>query len=299
MYNGAGSLFALGMRVTKLAANGSPLVGPKNSYTTDSLIQAKLALEYEDGDEVVQKNGAGQICLTYQAPDSLKRGTITGLQVCTPDPNILAFMIGGNVLEKAGVDVGYQAPEVGGNPNPNGFSLEMWTRQIIDGAVAGYFWWVIPRASLKQDSDLTLSGTDPLIPEFAGTCTQNPNWLDGPNGDWEFPSDRVWQYAETDTIPDLTPNFHPVVADATVASIAITPTTPTAAVGGTSQLVATATLTPSGTKVVTNAAAWATDAAGTATVDQGGLVHGVAAGTAHITATYGGVTSPATTVTVA
>lgn len=298
MYNGAGSLFALGMRITKLDDTGAPLVGPRNSYKTDALVQAQIGLEYEDGEEIIQKNGSGVICLTYKANDSLKRGTISGLQVCTPDPNVLAFMVGGNVLERGADQVGYQAPEVGSDPNPNGFSLELWTRAIIDGAFAGYFWWVLPRANVRPSGDWVLSGADPLVPEFEGSATQNPNWLDGPNNDWEFPSDRVWQYVQTSTLPDLSPDFQPVVANPVVASIALTPDPMTAAIGGTQQAVVTATLTPSGSKIVTNAASYSSDDPAIATVSQSGLVTGVAAGTADITATYAGQ-SDTVAVTVA
>lgn len=289
-YNGAGSLFALGMRVTKLGVNGAPLPGPRNSYVSDALIQAQLGLEYEDGDEIVQKNGAGLVCLTYKAPDSLKRGTISGLQICQPDPNLIQFMIGGRVLQDGANEVGYQAPEVGTDPNPNGFSLELWTNAIIDGAQAGYFWWVIPRAQVRPSGDWALSGTDPLVPEFEGNCTQNPNWLDGPANDWEFASDRVWQYAQTSSLPTLTPGYVTVPAQPTVATIAVTPDPATAAIAGTTQMTATATLTPSGTRDVTNAAAWTSSDETKATVNNGGLITGVAAGTANITATYAGAT---------
>lgn len=289
-YNGAGSLFALGMRVTKLAANGSPLPGPRNSYVSDALIQAQLGLEYEDGDEIVQKNGAGLVCLTYKAPDSLKRGTISGLQICTPDPNLLQFMIGGRILQDGANEVGYQAPEVGTDPNPNGFSLELWTNAIIDGAQAGYFWWVIPRAQVRPSGDWALSGTDPLVPEFEGTATQNPNWLDGPANDWEFASERVWQYVQTQTLPTLTPGFQTVATQPTVASVAVTPDPAPVDIGDTQQMVATATLTPSGTKDVTNAAAWTSSDEAVATVNNGGLVTGVTAGVANIAATYAGQT---------
>jgi len=285
-YSGAGSLFALGMRVTKLDGNGSPLVGTNTSYTSDALIQAQIGLEYEDGEEITQKNGAGNVCLTYKASSTLKWGTISGLQICSPDPNLLAFMVGGNVLERGADQVGYQAPEVGFDPNPNGFSLELWTRAVIDGAFAGYFWWVIPRANLAPSGDWALSGSDPLVPEFEGTATQNPNWLDGPDNTWEFPSERVWQFVQTDTLPDLTPGFHPVITNPVVASIAVTPATPAIDIGDTAQAVATATLTPSGTKIVTNAATWSSSAPAIATVSQSGLITGLTAGTATITATY-------------
>lgn len=290
MYNGAGSLFALGMRLTKLSDNGSPLVGPLNSYTTDSLIAAQLGLEYEDGDEIIQKNGAGAICLTYKAPDSLKRGTISGLQICTPDPNVLSFIEGGSVLERGADQVGYAAPEVGGNPNPNGIGIELWTRAIIDGAFAGYFWWTIPRAQLRTSAEWVLNGSDPMVPEFEGTCTQNPNWLDGPKNDWEFPSDRVWQFVQDDVVPVLTPGFTAVLADTVVASLAVTPPTQAMAVNATQQLVATATLTPSGSDDVTTATIWTTSAPAVATVNSGGFVTAHTVGSATITGTYAGQT---------
>lgn len=290
-YDGAGSLFALGMRLTKLAADGSLLAGARNSYTTDALVQLQLGLEYEAGDEITQKNGAGLVCLTYKAPDTLKRGTIKSLQVCDPDPNVLQFLMGGRVLERGAAQVGYQAPEVGQDATPNGVSIEVWTRAIINGAQAGYFWWVIPRAQMTPSKEWELSGANPLVPELDGTCTQNPLWLDGPLNDWEFQSERVWQFAETAVIPDLSPGFHTVTAQPGVASLAITPASPTVVVGATVQLVATATLTPSGTQVVTNAADWTVDDATKGTVNTAGLVTGVGAGTVNVTAKYGGQTA--------
>lgn len=289
-YNGAGSLFALGIRVTKLGPTGAPLPGARNSYVSDALVQAQLGLEYEDGDEIVQKNGAGLVCLTYKAPDSLKRGTIEGLQICQPDPNLLAMMVGGNVLMEGDREVGYQAPEVGTDPTPYGVSVELWTNAIIDGAQAGYFWWAVPRAKLRPNGSLTMSGTDPMVPELQGTCTQNPNWLDGPANDWEFASDRVWQFVQTDTLPDFTRGYREVLAQPTVTALAVTPDPGTVDVGDTLQMTATATLVPSGTHVVTTAATWSSDDETKATVNAGGLVTGVAAGTANISATYAGQT---------
>lgn len=292
-YNGAGSLFALGMRVTKLNEDGSPMEGPENSYKTDALVQAQLGLEYEDGEEIIQRNGAGQICLTYKAPDSLKRGTITGLQVCTPDPNVLAFVTGGNVLERNGDQVGYQAPQVGTDPNPNGFSLELWTRAIIDGAYAGYFWWVVPRAFVRPSGEWALSGEDPLVPEFEGFCTQNPNWLDGPQNDWDFDSSRVWQYVQIASLPDLSPGFQEVQPDLEVTSLEVTPTAPSVVAGDTEQMTATATYSDSSTADVTSAASWTSSDSAIATVDTNGLVTAVSAGTATISADYSGSTGSA------
>jgi hypothetical protein len=107
-------------------------------------------------------------------------------------------------------DIGYRAPAVGEEANPNGISLEMWTRAIDDGAYATnlpFFHWVLPRAQLRPSDAWTLSGEDPLLPGFEGTCTQNASWGSGPAEDWPYESDRVWQFARVATVPDLSPGF--------------------------------------------------------------------------------------------
>lgn len=298
-YAGEGSLFALGMKLTRLAENGAPLVGDDNSYVTNALVQANLGLEYEEGNEIIQRNGAGEICLTYKAPDSLKRGTISSLQVCTPDPAVLEFLQGGRVLyDDTMTPVGYQAPEVGSDPTPNGVGIEFFSRAIMDGAYAGYFWWVLPRAFLRTSGEWSLSGSDPLLPEFEGQMTQNPQWGDGPSNLWHYPSDRVWQYVQTDTLPyELEPpRFVDVAAELSTSSVAVSPTSATVAVGETVQITAEATMSDGSTRNVTQTATWTSADETMATVDDKGLVTGVAttgASTVDVTATYGGASASA------
>lgn len=313
MYDNAGSVYAIGSRFTRLAEDGSPLTGAGNAYVSKAIVTAGIGLEYEDGEEVTQKNGAGQICVSYRAPDTLKRGTISDLQFCSPDPYVKAFLIGGAVITRAATSevqtvtitgtptggtftltfdgqttsaiaynatntdvdtalealsnlepgdvtvtggpgpgtpftvtfnsalgdvpvmtangaaltggttptvtvttgtpgsnltaIGYRAPEVGGDPLPNGVSVELWSRAVVDGAFATdlpYIHWVIPRARLRLSDNLTLGAEDAMTPTFEGYEIQNPNWGDGPEGDWAYGSDRVWQYARVATVPDFT-----------------------------------------------------------------------------------------------
>lgn len=110
-------------------------------------------------------------------------------------------------------DIGYRAPLVGSDPTPNGISVELWTRAVVDGAYASelpYFHWVLARTFLRPSDSWTLSGEDPLLPSFEGFSNQNANWGSGPAGDWPYPSDRVWQYARVASLPDLTPGFRAV-----------------------------------------------------------------------------------------
>jgi len=75
---------------------------------------------------------------------------------------------------------------------------------------------------------------------------------------------------------------------ATLASIAITPTSNALAVGAAVQLVVTATFTPSGTTVVTPYAAYASSDVAKCTVSGAGVITGIAAGTATISVIYNG-----------
>lgn len=315
----SGSLFALGMRFGHLDAAGAPLVGPTNGYKTDALTTVGLGLEMREGDEVEQLAGDGTICVYYKAPDTLKRGTIAGLEFCTPDPNVLEFLQGGGTYVTAGTSevqtititggpaggtftvtydgqtttniafnaigttvqaalealsnlapgdvvvtggaggpytatfaaslgnvvqmtangalltggtapavgvvtttpgvnpetIGYKAPLVGAQLQPNGVSLEFWTRAVMDGSFPAslpYIHWVVPRAYLTPDGELTAAVADPMKPTFTGWSNQNANWGDGlTTGDWLLTSDRVWQWAREATVPDLTPGFVPIV----------------------------------------------------------------------------------------
>jgi hypothetical protein len=112
-------------------------------------------------------------------------------------------------------DIGYAAPEVGIDPNPNGISLEFWSAAIDDGAYASelpYLHWVLGRGYLRPSDAWTLSGEDPLLPGFEGWTNQNKNWGTGPVGDWPYESGRVWQYVRVDSVPDFTPGYVEVTA---------------------------------------------------------------------------------------
>ena len=84
---------------------------------------------------------------------------------------------------------------------------------------------------------------------------------------------------------------------ATPVSIAVTPANPTVPVNTSQQLVATGTNSDASTCDITDLVTWSSSTIAKATVTAGGLVKGVAAGSATITATLGSVTG-STSVTV-
>jgi uncharacterized protein YjdB len=87
------------------------------------------------------------------------------------------------------------------------------------------------------------------------------------------------------------------VTAAVLTAIKVTPVNPSIAKGTTVQLTATGTFSDSTTQDLTASVSWSSSAAGTATVDPSGVVHGINPGPATITATQAGV-SGSTSVTV-
>lgn len=97
-YDGAGTLFALGLRLTMIDATGAPIVGTNTCYVTDALVQIAPGLTFTENDAVTQNNGRGQPCVSYTAPDTLLNGVLDPIQFCTPDPHVMTFLIGGGVI---------------------------------------------------------------------------------------------------------------------------------------------------------------------------------------------------------
>ncbi|HKM56247.1 MAG TPA: Ig-like domain-containing protein, partial [Isosphaeraceae bacterium] len=88
------------------------------------------------------------------------------------------------------------------------------------------------------------------------------------------------------------------VTAAALQSIALTPANPSIAKGLTEQFAATGTYTDGTTANLTTQVTWASATPSVATISPAGLATGVGTGTSDITASLGGVKSPADTLTV-
>lgn len=214
-FDGAGSIFALGARITKLDADGAPLVGAANCYTTEALISATIGNTYSEPDTIQLNNGQGQVCVSYAPSAVLLGGTLEEFRFCSPDPYVMQWLVGGDVILDGTTNaVGYRAPAVNTDPVPNGVGIELWSKAVLDNSLlAGGIHWVLPRAKLRPSEGMALGAEDPLQPVFSGTLEQNPSFGDGPVGDIAFATDRVWQYSRVTTIPTLSAGTVAVVAD--------------------------------------------------------------------------------------
>ena len=120
----AASIQGVSIRVTRLDAAGNLLNNPGDSYTTSAFMRVSFTPEYEEGDEITEKSANGTICVSYKAPDKLKRVTMV-LAICEPDAELTQLMSGGLLLRKnvgsfATPDrksIGWAAPGIGDDPS--------------------------------------------------------------------------------------------------------------------------------------------------------------------------------------
>ena len=215
----AASVQGVALRVTRLDAAGNLLNGPGDSYTTTAFLRASFTPEYEEGDEIVEKSADGTICVSYKAPDTLKRITME-IAICEPDAELTALMSGGLLLRKNygsfaspnNQSIGWAAPNVGDDPSGNGVSIEVWSFAVKDGkraAVNPYFYWVFPYAKLRQSGDRVIEN-GLLANTFEGYGLGNVAFASGLDGRWEYPiaTERPYSYARGTWAPEGLQGFY-------------------------------------------------------------------------------------------
>jgi hypothetical protein len=215
----AASVQGVAIRVTRLDAAGNLLNGDGDSYTTSAFLRTSFTPEYEEGDEIVEKSADGTVCVSYKAPDTLKRITME-IAICDPDPELTALMSGGLLLRKnfgsfASPDnksVGWAAPAVGDDPAGNGVAVECWSFAVKDGKRAStlpFFHWVFPYVKLRQSGDRVIEN-GMLANTFEGYGLGNIEFDSGLDGRWEYPiaTERPYAYARTSYSPQGLKGFY-------------------------------------------------------------------------------------------
>lgn len=236
----AASIQGVSIRVTRLDAAGNMLTDPGDSYTTNGFMRMSFTPEYEEGDEIVEKAANGTVCVSYRAPDTLKRVTLE-VAICEPDPELTQLMSGGLLLRKnmgtfASPDrksVGWSSPNIGDDPSGFGVAIECWSFAVKDGkraATLPYFHWVFPYCRLRLTGDRVIEN-GMLATTFEGYGIGNSLFSSGPDERWEFPlaTERPYSYARTTWAPTGRKGFYEWHGDltATVSNVARSSSTAT------------------------------------------------------------------------
>ena len=229
----AASIQGVSIRVTRLDAAGNMLTDPGDSYTTNGFMRMSFTPEYEEGDEIVEKAANGTVCVSYRAPDTLKRVTLE-VAICEPDPELTQLMSGGLLLRKnmgtfASPDrksVGWSSPNIGDDPSGFGVAIECWSFAVKDGkraATLPYFHWVFPYCRLRLTGDRVIEN-GMLATTFEGYGIGNSLFSSGPDERWEFPlaTERPYSYARTTWAPTGRKGFYEWHGDlsATITNVA-------------------------------------------------------------------------------
>jgi hypothetical protein len=202
-HDNASSVAGMAIRLTRLDASGNLVTGPSASYVTKKFVSLGFTPEYETGDEFTTKAADGSVCVTWKAPDTLKRVTLS-IALCDPDPEFTEMIAGGTLLTAGGKSVGYKSPLVGVDATPTGVAIEVWSIANVNGrqaAVNPYWHWVFPYAQMHQAGERAIQN-DLLATSFEGWGVGNPGFGDGPAAPtWPFASDAPVAYARTTAIP--------------------------------------------------------------------------------------------------
>lgn len=202
----AASVQGVAVRITALTSTGTLSTAAGASIVTSAFTRVSFTPEYEEGDEITEKGADGTVCVTFKAPDTLKRVNLE-IAICEPDPEIHR-LLGGGVLLTDGSPViasGWASPVVGEDPVPYGVAVEVWSRAIQDGKAANtnpYFHWVFPYVKTRSSGDRVIEN-GLLANTFEGFGVGNSAFDQGPDGRWNWPdvADRPYMFARSARAP--------------------------------------------------------------------------------------------------
>lgn len=214
MVDYASSIQAVALRVTKLGADGAPLVGADNAFVTSQFTRVSFTPEYEAGEEIQQKAADGTNCVYYKMDDVLKKVNLE-VAICNPQPEAYEMLAGGSLLGAGPEPLGWAAPEIGEVAVPDGVGLEVWTRAIVNGrpaVVNPFIRWVFPYIKTRMDGERVMEN-GLMAHAFSGEGFGNAEFGDGPVGDWDYPTVSALQYVREATAPTGINGYQAVVAD--------------------------------------------------------------------------------------
>ncbi len=166
------------VRVTELDVCGAPVTGG-SFVVSDGFVSVELTSELEDGDEYIQKNADGKLCINERAPDSLKRLNVT-ITWCKVDPDIMNLVTGNPLEMDASDPVGFRIQE--GEADAK-WALELWTGLSGQGCDeegnVRYGYFLLPLVTGSTIGDITIENANATF-STTGYTEGNSGWGVGP-----------------------------------------------------------------------------------------------------------------------
>lgn len=195
-------------RMTRLDSCGAHVVGTCSKIISDGFVMVTLTGEYEEGEDVTQKNAWGDFCAAERDQPRLKWANVA-MQFCDVDPDVADFVGGGavNPVISGSDTVGIT---VGQAPNDAAFAIEVWGKLAGNACTAGVPEWayfVVPFIKNgRLDGDLPFGrvqtfnarGDGVPAPSTWGTTPYTDNPLLRTGG---FPTGDIFGVARTTVQP--------------------------------------------------------------------------------------------------
>lgn len=175
-----GSIRAKVIRVVRLDDCGAPIIGAKSVVVSNGFVKIDVAMEYDDGEEIVVKNAWNDFCINEQDKPKLKRVGL-GIDFCKVDPDLVEIVTGARLLLDGANAVGVAFGE---DPPDGRFSLEAWTKIPGTGSCTaiqyGYFAW--PNIGSGKHGNITLDKGAATFPLSGQSSGANVGWGNSPGG---------------------------------------------------------------------------------------------------------------------
>jgi hypothetical protein len=169
------------MRVTKLDACGTPVVGLKSVVVSAGMVSIEQKLNLENADEFIVKNANGDLCINFAGQARLK-WIDTTITFCQVDPELVNLTTGSPVV----FDDAATPQAVGWRTRENvsaEFALETWTDldgQPCTGGTKQYGYFLLPWITGSVEGDVTVQN-GPVSFSVTGRTHNNSPWGLGPH----------------------------------------------------------------------------------------------------------------------
>lgn len=165
------------VRVTELDDCGAPLIGGRYAVS-EGFIQVALTAELEEGDEYIQKNADGKLCINQKAPDNVKRLNVT-VDWCNVDPDLISIVTGLPVELDGADSVGFR---IQSGEYDARWGLEVWTGLGSDACDAEgnieYGYLLVPFVTGSTVGDITIANATSTFQTMGFTQTGS-GWGEG------------------------------------------------------------------------------------------------------------------------
>lgn len=175
------------VRLTRLDECGAPVDGSCSTLVSDCFVSVTMSGEYEAGDEFIQKNAWGELCINDKDGDVLKRVNIA-IQFAEVNPDALDIIAQANPVMSGYEVIG---SSFGTDLNQSSFALEIWTKRTGQDCSPeglpewGYF--LVPFVKNgKIDGDITIENGVLALNLMGEAFPASNSWGIGPYSENAF-----------------------------------------------------------------------------------------------------------------